>query len=406
MKILILTVSAGAGHIKAAETISEQIKLKYPDSNIMIIDTYKYISPLLDRIIVGGYLSILKMSSKIYDKYYSLSEPVGSRYNFGSILNRFLAIKLMDLINEFNPSVIACTNFIPLQILSTLHKKNRLKVPTISVITDYTTHSYWIHDYVSAYVVANGFIKTELENKGISSDIIHPLGIPVGMSFYQNNDKHQLLSEYGMENKPTILIMGGSLGFGDLKKSFLSLLKFKKDIQIVVITGTNNKLRHQLEKYSKTSEKSISIIGYTDKISDYMEMSDILITKPGGMTVSEALTKNIPLVLISPIPGQEERNAQFLSNIGAAVRVIKKGDLENVLHQLIDNPLRMCHMKEMSKFLSRPDASEKIAGLLAQMSLPPNTKHSHVQLGLPQNAIVKSNTTLNMSGPDSKPWVF
>ncbi|HEY9060015.1 MAG TPA: glycosyltransferase [Pseudobacteroides sp.] len=406
MKILILTVSAGAGHIKAAEAISEQIKLKYPDSNIMIIDTYKYISPLLDRIIVGGYLSILKMSPRIYDKYYSLSEPIGSRYNFGSMLNRFLAIKLMELIDEFNPSVIACTNFIPLQILSTLHKKSRLKTPTISVITDYTTHSYWVHEYVSAYVVANDFIKTELINKGISSDIIHPLGIPVGTSFYQNNDKHKLLSKYGMKNKPTILIMGGSLGFGNIKNTFLSLLKLKRDIQIVVITGTNNKLRSQLERYSKNSEKCIHIIGYTDKISDYMEMSDILITKPGGMTVSEALTKNIPLLLISPIPGQEERNAQFLSNIGAAARAIKKGDLENILHQLIDNPLRMCHMKEMAKFLAKPDATEKIAGLLAEMSLAFKEEHSHVKPELQKNSISQSKNTLNISSPDNQPWAY
>ncbi len=405
MKILILTVSAGAGHIKAAAAISEQIKLRYPDSNIMIVDTYRYVSPLLDRLIVGGYMSILKLTPKIYGRYYSLSEPVGSSYNFGSILNRFLAIKLMDLINDFNPSVIACTNFIPLQILSTLHKKNSLKVPTISVITDYTTHSYWIHDYVSAYVVANDFIKAELENKGISSDIIHPLGIPVGMNFYQSSDRHKLLLEYGLKDKPTILIMGGSLGFGDMEKTFLSLLKLKRDIQIVVITGTNKKLLRHLEKCSIASEKCIKIIGYTDKISDYMDMSDILITKPGGMTISEALIKNKPLVLISPIPGQEERNAQFLSNIGAAARVIKKADLTNVLNQVIDNPLRMCHMKEMAKFLSKPDATEKVAGLLAEMSLAFKESQCQVQLNVPQNIITQSNNTLNMSGPDNQ-WSY
>ncbi|KNY29825.1 MGDG synthase family glycosyltransferase [Pseudobacteroides cellulosolvens] len=405
MKILILTVSAGAGHIKAAESISEQIKLKYPDSNIMVVDTYRYISPLLDRVIVGGYMSILKLTPKIYGKYYSLSEPVGSSYNFGSILNRFLAIKLMDLINEFNPSVIACTNFIPLQILAMLHKKNKLKIPTISVITDYTTHSYWIHQYVSAYVVANDFIKAELENKGIPSDIIYPLGIPVGMNFYQSNDRHKLLLEYGLEDKPTILIMGGSLGFGDMQKTFLSLLKLERDIQIVVITGTNKKLLRHLEKCSKGSKKYIKIIGYTDKISDYMDMSDILITKPGGMTVSEALIKNIPLVLISPIPGQEERNAQFLSNIGAAARVIKKSDLNNVLNQVIDNPLRMCHMKEMAKFLSKPDATEKVASLLAEMSLAFKECQCQVQLNVPQNIITQSNNTLNMSSPDNQ-WSY
>ncbi len=406
MKILILTVSAGAGHIKAAEAISEQIKLKYPDSNIMIVDTYRYISPLLDKVIVGGYMSILKYTPSIYGKYYSLSEPVGSRYNFGSIMNRFLAIKLMDLINEFDPSVIACTNFIPLQILAMLHRKNKLKTPTISVITDYTTHSYWIHEYVSAYVVANGFIKAELVRKGIPGNIIHPLGIPVTMDFSQSNDRHKLLLDYGLENKPTILIMGGSLGFGDMKEAFLSLLKMERDIQIVVITGTNKKLRQYLEKYSKSSKKSIKIIGYTDKVSDFMDMCDLLITKPGGMTISEALIKNIPLVLISPIPGQEERNAQFLSNIGAAARVLKKGDLISVINHVIDNPLRICHMKEMAKYLSKPDATEKVANLLADMSLAIKESQCHVQLNVSKNILTQSNNTLNMSGTDNQQWSY
>jgi len=406
MKILILTVSAGAGHIKAAEAISEQIKLKYPDSNIMIVDTYRYISPLLDKVIVGGYMSILRHTPGIYGKYYSLSEPVGSRYNFGSIINRFLAIKLMDLINEFDPSVIACTNFIPLQILAMLHRKNKLKTPTISVITDYTTHSYWIHDYVSAYVVANDFIKAELVRKGIPGDIIHPLGIPVTMDFSISNDRNKLLCEYGLENKPTILIMGGSLGFGHMKEAFLSLLKLERDIQIVVITGTNKKLRQYLEKCSKLSKKCIKIIGYTDKVCDFMDMCDLLITNPGGMTISEALIKNIPLVLISPIPGQEERNAQFLTNIGVAARVLKKCDLNSVINHVIDNPLRICHMKEMAKYLSKPDATEKVANLIADMSLAVKESHCNVQLNVSQNIITKSNNTLNMSGPDKQQWSY
>ncbi|MDP4180996.1 MAG: glycosyltransferase [Bacillota bacterium] len=399
MNILIFTVSAGAGHVKAAEAIQEQIKLNYPDANIMIIDTYRYISPLLDKIIVGGYLNIIKKTPRVYGKYYSLSEPRGSRYNFGSALNKLLSIKIMYLIDKFKPSLIACTNFIPLQILSKLHKKGQLKVPTVSIITDYTTHSYWLHEYVSAYVVANDFIKNELIKKGIPENIIYPLGIPVTSSFYQKKDKLELCKEHNLENKPTVLIMGGSLGFGDIRKTFLSLLGYPGDIQIVVITGANTKLKGQLERYSKNSSKSIKILGYTDKIADFMEISDLLITKPGGMTISEALIKGVPVLIISPIPGQEERNARFLTNIGVAARILKNDNIDNMLHQIIDNPLRICHMKEMAKLLAKPTATDKIAGLIIDLSLESEKENAQMQMSMPQNAIIESKNWRRILSP-------
>jgi processive 1,2-diacylglycerol beta-glucosyltransferase len=280
MNILILTVSAGAGHSMAAEAIKNKIKKRFPQSRTVIIDTYKYVNPLVDKLIIGGYLKTIKKTPKVYGKLYALSEPRGSKFYFGRTVNKLLAIRLKRLINDFSPSVIVCTNFIPLQILAALNKRKPLNIPTLSVITDFTSHSYWLHEYVTAYVVAHDFMKYELIKKGIPENIIYPTGIPISASFLHKKDKTRLLKELRLEKKPTILIMGGILGFGEVKKAFLSLLNYKGDIQIVVITGTNTALKHQLEKCSFNSDKKIKVVGYTNRVADYMEVSDLIITKP------------------------------------------------------------------------------------------------------------------------------
>jgi processive 1,2-diacylglycerol beta-glucosyltransferase len=265
-----------------------------------------------------------------------------------------------------------------------------VNIPVISVITDFTTHSYWLHEYVSAYVVAHDFLKPELIKKGIPEDIIYPYGIPFSKSFLQKKDRAKLSKEFKLEEKLTVLIMGGGLGYGELKKTFLSLINMKKDIQIIVITGTNKKLKHQLENYPTDINKKIKIIGYTNRVSDYMDISDIIITKPGGMTITESLIKELPIFIISPIPGQEERNARFLTNIGAAVRILKNDDAGNILHQIMDNPLRVSHIKEMERFIAKPKAADDIVNLIERLYSTTNQELKST-IDIPQYSGLKRN---------------
>ncbi len=391
MNILILTVSAGSGHINAAEAIKDRFESKYPDSNILLVDTYKYVNPLVDKVIVGSYISTIKKTPRIYGKLYALSESRDSKYNFGKKLNTLLAIRLKSLIDDFKPTIIVCTNFIPLQILSIINSKEAVNVPIISVITDFTTHSYWLHEYVSAYVVAHDFLKLELIKKGIPSDKIYPCGIPFCKSFLLNKDKSKLLKEFKLEEKLTVLIMGGGLGYGELKKTFLSILNMNKDIQIIVITGTNKKLKHQLENYSVNINKKIKIVGYTNRVADFMDISDVIITKPGGMTITESLIKELPIFIISPIPGQEERNARFLTNIGASVRILKNDDAGSILHQIMDNPLRVKQLKEMERFIARPKATDDVVNLIEMLATKTNTEDIKPSINIPQYSGLKGN---------------
>lgn len=369
MDVLFLSVSTGGGHLKAAQALKERIAQLYPLSRTLIVDTLKHVNPFIDKLIIGSYLKALKNSPQIYGKLYDISESGENIYDLSKTVNRILSFRIKRLIYDFDPSVIVCTHPFPLQMVVNLKLMHKVTIPTVAVITDYTAHSFWLHDNVDAYVVANNHMKYEMIDRGIFGDIIFPYGIPVSSDFLQRKNRLTLIKELGLDNKLTVLFMGGSLGYGEIKNNFLSILHCKKDLQIVVVTGSNTKLKGQLEACACGSSKKVLILSYTNRIADLMDISDFIITKPGGMTISEALVKELPIFLISPIPGQEERNAQYLVNNGAAVRIFDNDKLDNILLQIMDNTLRIRHMKEMAKHLAHPNATEDVIGLLKRLNV-------------------------------------
>lgn len=374
MNILFLTVSAGSGHIKAAESIQETVKQYYPDSNTHLIDAYKYASPLIDKLVIGGYLKTLKNSPKLWGKIYELAEKDSNVNELTNSLNKILSYKIKKLLSDFKPDVIVCTHPFPLQMACSLKKKGIIDVPIVNIITDYATHKSWINEYVDAYIVAHEMLTFELIERGVQKDKIHSFGIPVGNKFLNQKDRKSILRNYNLGDKPTYLIMGGSLGIGKIKVLFSNLIQSPKDIQIIIVCGNNIKLKKQLEKIYQCSKsnKNVLILGYTNEINDLMSISDALITKPGGLTIAEALIAKVPLVIFSPIPGQEEKNANFLLNNGAAIRLERLNKFDSNLFQYIENPLRISHMKEMYQYLAKPNSSQKITVFLNKLSQDSN----------------------------------
>lgn len=357
MNILFLSVSIGAGHKKAAEALKEAVLNKYPNSKAVIIDTLKYISPIIDKVIVGGYLNTLKSTPQIYKKIYDISESRETVYGFSKSINNLMSFKLHKLITEYRPALIVCTHPFPLQMIANLKSKGKVSVPLAAVLTDFVIHPFWMHNEVNAYIVANEAMKYEMIKKGIKKDLIYPVGIPLSSKFIEKKLKNEVLEKLSFkENIPTFLIMGGSLGFGKIKNIFISLLNLKNEVQIIVITGKNKKLKISLEAICK-NRSNIKILSFTNRVAEIMDISDFIITKPGGMTISEALVKKLPIIIISPIPGQEERNAHFLMNNGVAVNILENDDAELIISQLLDNPRRIAHMKEMAELLSKPNSS-------------------------------------------------
>lgn len=367
MRILILSVSAGGGHGHAAEALRSYIESELPNSDIKIIDTLKYINPIIDKVVIGSYLKSLKVTPSLYGKIFTYSEGDYNKIasTISSKFNEIMAYKLVPLISEFNPDIIISTHPFPTEMDSIMKIKYNIMIPCVTIITDYYPHGSWLHPYIDAYVVSNKDMIHDMVLKGIPENTIYNLGIPVKPDFIEEYDKYTTLKELDLNlNTTTILVMGGSLGMGKIKDVCEQLDKLTTDIQIIVITGKNQKLYDDLLKLKEKFSKETRIIGFTDKVNKYMQASDLLLTKPGGLTVTEALICKIPMGIFSPIPGQEEKNAEFLVKNNLAISISDVTICKNVIENLLNSPEKLQAMKDNCSKFSKPHSGEDIVKLI------------------------------------------
>ncbi len=366
MRVLILSVSAGGGHGHAAEALKEYINLKFPISEIRIIDTLKYINPIIDKVVIGSYLKTIKITPSLYGKLYTHSEgDYGITNTISAKFNEIMTYKLLPLIDEFKPDVLICTHPFPTEMVSIMKIKYKLNIPAVSIITDYYAHSSWLHPCIDAYIASNNDMVEYMVSKGIPKNTIYNLGIPVKPNFLDKYQRLETLKELNLSpNKPTILVMGGSLGLGNITHIYEELNNLNKDVQIIVITGKNQKLYDDLSKLKETSKKTTSIIGFTDKVNKYMQASDLLLTKPGGLTITEALICGVPLGLFSPIPGQEEKNAEFLLKHNLAVNLSHTNQCQCIIEDLLHSYDKLIIMRENCSKFAKPESGNNIVKLI------------------------------------------
>ncbi|WP_446898285.1 MGDG synthase family glycosyltransferase [Clostridium sp. LBM24168] len=366
MKVLIFSVSAGGGHVQAAEAIKDYIKLEDISSEVSIIDTLKYINPIIDKVIIGSYLKALKVTPSLYGKLYSYSEgtdPIA--ITLASKLMEALACKLIPLIDDFNADILISTHSFTTEMLSVLKSKYNLDIPCITIITDFYSHSTWLHPYINAYVVSNKDMIDKMVSEGIKKEIIYDFGVPVKPSFSKKYERSTTLRELNLStSKFTILIMGGSLGMGKIKDIYEQLDGLDEDIQIIIITGKNKKLHSDLLKIKNFSLKQTCVVGFTEEVNKYMQCSDLLLTKPGGLTITEALICNLPLGIFSPIPGQEEKNAQFLFRHELAINLMDISKCGENIDLLLKSQNKLKTMAKNCSNFSKPHSGHDIMKLI------------------------------------------
>ena len=382
-KVLIMSASTGGGHNRAAKAMKDEIEKKCIDSEHItceIIDSLKLINTTMDKIISSGYEKSAKYTPKAWGGVYKMSDAnIVSKHEYkGNLFNTLLASKLKKLLKERKPDLIIGTHPFPMIALSTLKKKypyrnafNSFFVPPlISVLTDYTAHSTYIQDEIDYYIAGDEYVKEVLISEGVDGDKIKPYGIPVEKSFLEHREKSVVLEELGLApDKFTVLLMGGSFGAGNIKDTLKELLEIDRDFQIIVITGRNETLKEKLEKSLEKHDidKNISILGFTQDMNDILSAVDIIVSKPGGLTTTECLLKELPMIIPYYIPGQEEENMDFLSNCGAALRTSKKFTISVLLKVLIDNPTRMKLLKNNIKSIKKQNTAEDIANLVSNI---------------------------------------
>ena len=373
MRVLLLSVTAGFGHHATAKAVSDRLKAR--GAVVETIDVYEVINRFIKETIDKGYLFSSKHTKELYRLFYSLAENHGQSYWTGAfqlinLINDLGAKKFARCIDDFAPDAIICTHIFAAQLVDELKQRELVHAPTYGICTDYTLHPFWENvPRIEYVVIASELLIHRCVQRGVERNRLLPLGIPVHPKFNEPISREDAAAALGIDPaRPTILMMGGSMGYANNRKTIERLSLLDIPFQLLVVCGNNKKGYAQLEKQIEEYSGACTIIpyGFVDNIDVMMSASDCIITKPGGLTVSEALARHLPMLLVDPIPGHEERNIEFLLNNGIAMAVTKTFPVDEAVYNLFLNPGRLDKIKEVMAMVAHPDATERLVDCVLQ----------------------------------------
>jgi len=359
MKVLILSVKAGFGHHSTAQAIINYFDEK--DVQCTMLDTFEYINPVLADSIDNGYLFSTKYIPEIYGKAYDKLDgrvQKWDKHSIVAILSKLVSNKLKDYVMDFEPDIIIGTHSYACMLMTYLKEKEIVSCPLIGIVTDFTVHPFWESTELDYYVTADSLLDNQMRKKGIDSSKILPFGIPIKSKFSQKIEKSEARRILEIEDKTTILLMMGSMGFGNVQKDIEEIDDLGLDFQLLCVCGKNEKLYKDIE--SRQWKKKIIPYRFVDNVDVMMDASDCIITKPGGLTTSELLAKKLPAIIMNPIRGQEDRNMEFLVNNGAAIMVTETFGIDEALFQIIKNKNRLNLLRESISYLGKPDSTKNL----------------------------------------------
>jgi len=367
-KVFIFHISEIGGHNKAAQNLKEAFLYRNPQIKIMNINGLGYFYPLGEKVINLMYLITIKHFPHLWGKAYDRKRVIKTLSPLLQLINRFTFEKLEHLIQHGNPDCFLATQAFPCGLIGDFKQKYKLKTPLVGIVTDYHPHRFWVHPSVDRYVVACQEAKDALVKEGVSKEKVRVLGIPISVKFLTSYPKAEVAQEMGfVDNQNSLLIMGGGLGMGPLKLIARKLDKLVYDFQLIVICGNNKRLYEWFINNKSTFKKPISIFGYTDDVYKIMDFADIIITKGGGITISEALAKGMCIVVSNPIPGQEERNVDYLLGKQALVDAEDILQINNIINELLSDKKKMYSLKEKAKENAVIDSSLRIVDLVLKL---------------------------------------
>ena len=368
-RILLMYISEVSGHHSATLAIEKAIKIISADAEILNINAFQYTNPISEKIVNRLYMGVIKRTPQIWDYLYDNPIIVRRIEKIKETIHKFNSPKLKNLFDRFKPDAVVCTQAFPCGMVADFKKTYNSNIPLIAVLTDYVPHSYWIYDSVDYYITPSQEVSLRLMKKGVACDRIKSFGIPFDTKFNEPQDKKRLMQKFKLNvNLPTTLIMGGGQGLGPIKTIVKSLEKIKIEIQGIVVAGTNKKLFASLKKRIKKYKKKILLFGYVDNMNELMSISDIIITKPGGVTCAEVLAQSLAMIIVRPLPGQEANNTAYLTEKLAAIKIDNPKDINLIIEDLLENPGNLNHLRESARRISKPNASLDIAQFILNLS--------------------------------------
>ena len=373
MKVLIFYASYGGGHLNAAKSIENCIKTNYKDMDVEMIDCMKYVNKTIEKVTTAAYREMAKKAPWAWGRIYSDAQK-GPLAHITTRSNKIMAIKLLKLLREKKPDLIISTHPFGSQMCSYLKRKNKINSKIATIMTDFAPHDQWLvgHEYTDYFFVAHNKMKDYLINKGISESKVFDTGIPISENFQKQYNKKEIFDKYNLdESKFTILFFGGGeFGLGKTRtvqifNNFVEETK-NNNIQIIAISGKYPKMKSAFEEVVNSNNAGINvkIIEFSNEVPKLMAIANLVVTKPGGLTTSESLASHLPMVVINPIPGQEEENAEFLESKNIAVWIKKSDDSKEIIESLLNNKEKISIMKENTKILARPNSTRDICDVL------------------------------------------
>ncbi len=364
-RVLVVSGSAGHGHTMAGKAVTAALKERHPELGTAHVDCVALTSNLYKHVYRWGYIQLVDKHVLLWRHLY---EKTNERtWPLGHWLTVLGGRRFIRFIQRQQPEVVLCTHFLAPELLSRAIRKRKVRTEVRVVITDHDTHRNWYYPEVSRYYVASELVKARLAlTYGVDEDRIEVTGIPVRKEFTQDVDLDEVRVRYGLDpERPTVLFLSGGFHAGPMRRSILGLWRDRRDIQIVAICGRNERLRRRIARLPRPAGAVLLPLGFVDDVRDLMAVADVVVAKSGGMSTSECMAAGRPMLISGSIPGQEERNADAVTEAGAGYRALTPEEIRYRTTQLLDDPDLHAGVARRARLFGRPDAAANIADSVA-----------------------------------------
>jgi processive 1,2-diacylglycerol beta-glucosyltransferase len=368
-RILFLSASVGVGHTAAAAAVRNALAEMKPGVETQTVDSYTYAAKMFSKVVADGYIGMVKTVPQLYRYIYDRAERSRDIPAFRRWVNQYTAANLRALVNERKPDVVVCTHAFPCGVMSEYKRQFGPDLPVVGIVTDFAVHPFWIYTNVDAYAVATPEIRQAMLARGVVAERIVVSGIPVDPRFERPRlPRDELRAALGLpRDGKVVLMMGGGLGIGPLDRMIRALGRVDVPLSGAIIVGRNARLEKRVRAIAEQTDYPLRVFGFVDNVYDYMHASDVLLSKPGGLTSSEALSAELPMVLVQPLPGQEERNTRYLVARRAAIRARGERQVAQAVREVLTSDERRERLGVQIAALRRPGAARAVAARILEL---------------------------------------
>ncbi len=372
-RVLVLSASVGAGHVRAAQAVELALREMAPAAVVRNVDVLTLTGAMFRRVYAKAYLDLVNHAPHLLGWIYDLTDkPRNGRDRLHALGQRINLGKVIRLLKEEPWDVVVNTHFLPADILATLRRRRKMTLRQVTVVTDFDSHAFWVNQPCEEYFVATEEAALSLAHWGVARETIRVTGIPIHPVFAKDKSREECRERQGLSgDRSVVLLLAGGFGVGPIEKVYAELLAVKPGLEIAVVAGKNTKLRARLERVHVPDRHRAKVLGFTTEIDELMRAADVVVTKPGGLTTSEVLACGAAMVIMNPIPGQESRNSDMLLENGAAIKINAASAVAYKISRLVSEAGRLQRLRENARALGRPRAAYDTAGRALEWASAP-----------------------------------